>query len=227
MKEGLDKSLPIPDIDVSLEKIIKFKRERKDELYQFRKYLSNVQSKIRKTNDEQEIIELLIDTRENIEKSIHDISRTLKDFKIKSIFSSFGTLLKIESPKLFGTLTAAGIITTPINPIAGIAAGTLGVVGSMASSYFKIKREIETSEISYLFMAKQECIINFKWYRNNNYQIPIKNGKNYNYYFCPKCWNEGLKDRNGKGFCSNCDNFKIFKSRCIKKEINSANSKLQ
>ncbi|MFX0028141.1 MAG: DNA topoisomerase [Candidatus Hermodarchaeota archaeon] len=53
----------------------------------------------------------------------------------------------------------------------------------------------------------------------NIFKVSLKkNGKNYIYYLCPKCWNEGLKDHNGKGFCSNCDDFKIFKNRCIKKE---------
>ncbi|MFX1278241.1 MAG: DNA topoisomerase [Promethearchaeota archaeon] len=59
----------------------------------------------------------------------------------------------------------------------------------------------------------------------NIFRISLKkNGKNYNYYLCPKCWNEGLRDRNGKGFCSNCVDFRIFKDKCIKKEINSSNS---
>ncbi len=44
-----------------------------------------------------------------------------------------------------------------------------------------------------------------------------KNNKYYNYYLCPKCWNEGLNDKSGKGFCSNCEEFKIFKGKCIRK----------
>ena len=46
-----------------------------------------------------------------------------------------------------------------------------------------------------------------------------KNERSYNYYICPKCWNEGFKDNQGKGFCSNCEDFKIFKGKCIKKEL--------
>ncbi|MFX0082833.1 MAG: DNA topoisomerase [Candidatus Hodarchaeota archaeon] len=45
----------------------------------------------------------------------------------------------------------------------------------------------------------------------------IKNKKTYNYYICPKCWNEGFKDNHGKGFCSNCEDFKIYKGKCVKK----------
>jgi len=39
-----------------------------------------------------------------------------------------------------------------------------------------------------------------------------KNNKSYTYYLCPKCWN----DDHSK-FCSNCNKYKIFKGKCIKK----------
>lgn len=44
-----------------------------------------------------------------------------------------------------------------------------------------------------------------------------KYNKPYTYFMCPKCWNEGLNDKSGKGFCSNCEEFKISKEQCIKK----------
>jgi DNA topoisomerase-1 len=54
-----------------------------------------------------------------------------------------------------------------------------------------------------------------------NFNIFKVNLKRYNkpftYYLCPKCWNEGLDEKSGKGFCSNCEEFKIFKEKCIKK----------
>ena len=53
----------------------------------------------------------------------------------------------------------------------------------------------------------------------NIFKISLrKNNKPYNYYLCPKCWNESFKENSGKGFCSNCENFKIVKDKCIKKE---------
>ena len=44
-----------------------------------------------------------------------------------------------------------------------------------------------------------------------------KNKKRYTYYLCPQCWNESFKEQNGKGFCSNCENYKIVKGKCVKK----------
>lgn len=44
-----------------------------------------------------------------------------------------------------------------------------------------------------------------------------KYNKPFMYYLCPKCWNEGLNDRSGKGFCSKCIDYKILNNKCIKK----------
>lgn len=49
-----------------------------------------------------------------------------------------------------------------------------------------------------------------------------KNGKSFNYYMCPLCWNKGLeKKKSSQGFCSSCKEYKIKKEKngikCIKK----------
>ena len=52
----------------------------------------------------------------------------------------------------------------------------------------------------------------------NIFKISLqKNKKSYNYFICPACWNKSFKDNSGKGFCSNCKDFKISKDHCIKK----------
>jgi len=44
-----------------------------------------------------------------------------------------------------------------------------------------------------------------------------KNNKTFIYYLCPKCWNEGLNEKSGKGFCSGCESFKIVNDKCVEK----------
>ena len=44
-----------------------------------------------------------------------------------------------------------------------------------------------------------------------------KDSKYFNYYICPNCWSDGLKNRSGKGFCSNCNSHKINNEKCVKK----------
>lgn len=155
----LDNCLPVPIENTSLEAIIDFKVKRREELIEFRKFISKTQDKLRKANSEDEVKEILIDTTETMEKGISDLEKFYKDSSIKTFFTSFESLLKLDSPKLFQSLTTVGIISTPINPIVGIATGLLGVVGGVASSYLTNKRELNKSEFSYLFRAKQELII--------------------------------------------------------------------
>jgi len=65
-----------------------------------------------------------------------------------------------------------------------------------------------------LKMLNSTCsICNFNIFK----VILRKNNKPFIYYLCPKCWNDGLSDKSGKGFCNNCTEYKIFKEQCIKK----------
>lgn len=156
----MENCLPTPVENTPIKNIIKFKKERRDELLEFRKYLSRVQEKIRKATEEEEIRAIQMDTSENIEKGINDLSRLCQENSIKTFFTSFESLLKLDSPKLFKTLTLSGAITTPLYPILGVISGLIGVSGGIASSYFSNRREIDKSELAYLFKARQEGIIN-------------------------------------------------------------------
>jgi len=52
----------------------------------------------------------------------------------------------------------------------------------------------------------------------NIFEVTLhKYNKPFIYYLCPKCWNEGLNERSGKGFCSKCVGYKILNDKCIKK----------
>ena len=52
----------------------------------------------------------------------------------------------------------------------------------------------------------------------NVFKINIrKNNKSISYNMCPKCWNDGLNDKNGKGFCSKCSGYQILDDHCRKK----------
>jgi len=52
----------------------------------------------------------------------------------------------------------------------------------------------------------------------NIFKISLyKNNKLFTYWLCPKCWNEGLNERSGQGFCSNCESYIIVNDKCIKK----------
>ncbi|MHA1885327.1 MAG: DNA topoisomerase, partial [Promethearchaeota archaeon] len=76
------------------------------------------------------------------------------------------------------------------------------------------KRYLSLPKKGKLTMLTSSCTLcNF-----NIFKVSLKKNKRfYNYYICPKCWNESFKDQSGKGFCSNCQDYKIYKDQCIKK----------
>ncbi len=45
--------------------------------------------------------------------------------------------------------------------------------------------------------------------------------KYFEYYLCPKCWNQGLKDKTNEGFCSKCDDYAIENGKCVKRKEHS------
>jgi DNA topoisomerase-1 len=65
-----------------------------------------------------------------------------------------------------------------------------------------------------LSLLKSQC----KLCGFNIFKVSLrKTNHTFTYYLCPKCWNEGLSQRNGKGFCSNCKDYKIVNGSCLKK----------
>ncbi|SDP13114.1 hypothetical protein SAMN05428975_0420 [Mucilaginibacter sp. OK268] len=155
----LEKVLPVPVAGTDIKAIIKFKKNYEGELIEFRKFISRIQDKIRNAGTPEEAKEILIETAEAIKKGTADIEKIYKDGGIKTFFSSFESLFKVESPKMFQTLMAAGVISAPINPIAGAITGLIGITGGVASSYFNNKKEADKSEFSYLFKAKKQQFI--------------------------------------------------------------------
>ena len=78
----------------------------------------------------------------------------------------------------------------------------------------KCKKYLSLPKKGRLTLLKSTCsICNF-----NIFKVYLrKNNKPFNYYFCPACWNEGLSERNGKGFCSSCQLFIISDNKCVKR----------
>lgn len=155
----LDRVLPVPSQDVSVKKILKYKQKRRNELLALRTYLNEIQKEINNAENEEHLKEILINSKETIEKGIGDVAKSLKSGRINTMVSSLNSLLKLENPKLFGTLIGAGIIGTTINPLIGVAVGGLSVIGNTVSDYLSTNREMKNHELSYLFQAKKDKII--------------------------------------------------------------------
>lgn len=159
MKIILDSCLPVPDMNNDIKKVIKFKHNHKDDLLRFRVFLSELVLRINGLNNEQDVKELLISSKEKIELELNNLHNAYNKSKLKSIVISLSSLISIENPKLFETLITAGLISTPINPQIGLSVAGIGIIGKWIDSYFDRKDKLKSNEMNYLFEAKRIGII--------------------------------------------------------------------
>ncbi|TSJ43411.1 hypothetical protein FO440_04245 [Mucilaginibacter corticis] len=155
----LSNCLPVPVPGTSLKEIIKFKKAHRNDLIEFRKLLTVTQDKLKKSESQQDALQYQIELKEHIEKELNTLNALYHRNKIKTFLSSFESLLKLETPKLFQSLSLIGAVTTPIKPIAGLIVGSIGVSASVLSVYQEKKDEINKSECSYLFKAQNKGLI--------------------------------------------------------------------
>lgn len=158
----LDNCLPTPSPAVSLKEIIKFKKDRKHELLNFREMLDKFESEINLVNDDHERKRKMIQFQEKIQKEIIEIKRLLGDSKLDFILSGFSSLLDFKQKEVIGTMSSMGILGAGIVsslPLIGLGAGTLLLTGTLVSSYKKITRQVESNSSSYIYYAQKAGIL--------------------------------------------------------------------
>lgn len=154
---SLENVLPTPREDVPLEKIIHFKRERKDNLTHFRKTLLDFEKSISTANDSKELIEYVIAFKENIETGINDLKALHKDYKMEWVTKSLTSMISKEALTMG---IGSGIIFQDTIP--GIIAGGLTGIIKITSAYIETKNKAIVKErdsaFSYLYRAQEEGI---------------------------------------------------------------------
>lgn len=163
---NLSNVLPTPIANVPLEKIIDFKRQRKDELLNFRKILMEFQSKISKAKSNTELKEIAVLFQENIQVGVKGISATLKDSRIETAFKSVKSLINLKSPTTIVSAAALAnekyhFFDMPIHlKIAGLATvGFLELTGNYIELRNKQLAKTRESAFSYLLRAQSAGII--------------------------------------------------------------------
>lgn len=133
-----------------------------------------------------------------------DIIKVLKNYKVKSYNLKSSTKNAIKQTTSF----CPSCNSHPMKFI------NLNQKRFLVCSDDKCKKYLSLPKKGRLTLLKSTCsTCNF-----NIFKVYLrKNNKPFNYYFCPRCWNEGLPERNGKGFCSNCENYKIVDNKCVKR----------
>ncbi|MGN7397812.1 hypothetical protein C6W19_18180 [Bacillus sp. RJGP41] len=148
----LIEALPTPTIENSLESIITFKKQRKNELYRFRTILRNYTTKISQSETEQDIFNHIQEFKEEVELGLYDISRLLTERKISFRLNSLNTLIHLKNPALLGTLANVYSKQNDFSPLIGTAiGGCIGLGIQYIQSRVKTNYEINNSPYSYVF----------------------------------------------------------------------------
>jgi len=144
------KKLPTPKDDVSLQDIIQFKRERYDELIEFRNFMLNFVNKFQEAQTIEEIKEVLINFEETFNKKKREIEKMLKDSRIDFKFTTVKTLIPLSISR-----SVIDNFLAYIKPIFV----RIGV--NFMETFIKAKKQIEKNELAYLYYAEKEGILNF------------------------------------------------------------------
>ncbi len=161
----LQKVLPVPKPGTDMRKIIEFTRKRKDELLRFRSGIDDLEDKLAKSQDKEEVRRNLIHFAEKQQIEVSNLSAALGDAKIETVFGSVKTLVKSNSPAFWSSLVALGGIAAAA-PVIAIPAAIVGGVMAVCevSTYLmdrrvKARSQVKQSSIAYLHYARAEGLI--------------------------------------------------------------------
>lgn len=165
LKTLLHKVLPIPSEDTPIDKIVDFRRKRKDELLHFRQELLIYQNQLRECKEMVEAKDIILSYKENLARNIKELDETFRDANLKTVAGSMQTIIKLDSPALWATiLTAASQTTQVVNlPLHWSLLG-VSVLGMIEITTYLVDRRNEkrallrNSPFAYVYHAEKSNI---------------------------------------------------------------------
>ena len=158
--------LPVPRQDVEFEKIIAFKRKRKDELNRYRKRIDDLQKQLSQVTKPADVKQTLVQFEEAQQTALIDLAAALQSAKLATIWGSVKTLINAKNPFLWGAGAVAlgqapAIGTLPISiAIAGaVVSGTVEVGSYLVDQRNKRRATERESSFTVLYHAKAEGIL--------------------------------------------------------------------
>jgi CheY-specific phosphatase CheX len=164
---ALKNILPVPKSTVSIEKIIKFKEKRKENLKHFNSKLSEFQKKTSSSESNSELKETVINFQDELVKGVNDLTQVLGESNIETALKTVKTLISLKSPTLIASTGAIinssnNFLNLPIE-LTGIGIGIMGGI-ELSTKYIELRNKnrayLRQSPFSYLYHASNSGIIN-------------------------------------------------------------------
>jgi Family of unknown function (DUF6236) len=161
----LQKILPVPKPGTDIHKILEFKRKRKDELFQFRASIDDLEDKLATSQNVEEVRHTLVRFAEKQQMEVSNLSDALADARIETVLGSVKALVKSNSPAFWTSLLAIGGIAAGA-PIISVPAAIVGSVMAACevSTYLmdrrvKLRSQTKQSAVAYLHYARAEGLV--------------------------------------------------------------------
>lgn len=166
----LKEIIPKVHKDTSINKIIEFKKQRRDELLRFRMLIDDIHESLGNCTSTQEAQHEITKYKEQIELGVNTIRRQLSENKINNFVGTLRTIFSAKSPAWLGMFAGGGVgVSSALagNPGAAIISTSLGIIAGAAIELANYKLGVKgkttalekESPYSYLYFAQSEGFI--------------------------------------------------------------------
>ncbi|UES58499.1 hypothetical protein GFK91_24435 [Roseibium aggregatum] len=130
LQVSLHKAIPVPDFDVPLEELLRFKENRKTELQRLRLELDQLYFKVHEATDQPLMLNSVLS---EIDLACHDLLKVGSESRIKMMLSDWKMSLNVNLKTTWPVL--AGIIATQFGmpKVEGLLAGAAGALAGIIS----------------------------------------------------------------------------------------------
>jgi hypothetical protein len=158
----LNRVLPVPAADVSMNDIVRFKHERRDELLAFRVDLDKFQRELAVAESHDEAKRISTVFAEQIALRVGNLTRVLHEARVENWVGSVKALINVKSPAFWAaTAGAAFAVSNPIAwATAGFAlAGTVELATRQIGGWVKQSAVLAKEPVAFLYHAERQGIL--------------------------------------------------------------------
>jgi hypothetical protein len=160
----LDDVLPVPDTEISLKTILKFRKKYKSELLSFRATMDTFERSLVNAENVAEVHSLVLAHKEKVVRECMELGKALRwATKMRIVLGSLQAFIKPNSPTILGATAvlvgkATSLTTIPISYVAAGAsvAGAIEVAAHLFDKLEERRQTLSNSPFAYVFLAKKK-----------------------------------------------------------------------
>lgn len=155
----LQKLLPVPRKDATIDEILRFKQARRDELLHLREEMDQFQAELKRLHEFTEVRDLATRFSERMTRRVNELTEVMEDARLPFILGVAENLIKVD------TIPLMGIMANPVQVPVEIQVAGAAVVGGITIRKYLLdhrneqRRILRENSFSYLYHAKRQGLI--------------------------------------------------------------------